>query len=250
MGERILLSLCRDPGAPDYPGGTIKTNVDNSLDFLSLTVPGFRGRFVGKKVLDFGCGWGNQAVAMAKNGASEVVGIDIQWHDRARRLADEHGCSGRVRFVDCLPPEEIGTFDMVLSCSAMEHFADPAAIMAQMKAAARPGGLVIVSFAEPWFGPRGSHFDGFSRLPWVNLLFPESVVMRARSRFRADGARHYEEVPGGLNRMSLAKFERIIGNSGMTVEYYRAFMTKGLPAGRIPVLRELLGSAAACILRA
>jgi len=180
----------------------------------------------------------------------EVVGIDIQWHDRARRLAEEHACSGRVRFVESLKPEEKGTFDMVLSCSAMEHFADPAAAVAEMKAAVRPGGVVIISFAEPWFGPRGSHFDGFSRLPWVNLLFPESVVMGARSRFRPDGARHYEEVAGGLNRMSLAKFERIIRGSGMTVEYYRAFMTKGFPVGRIPVLRELFGSAAACILRA
>ena len=250
LGERILLSLSRDPSALDYSGGTIKTTVDNSLDFLSLTVPEFRSRFVGKKVLDFGCGWGNQAVTMAKNGAAQVVGIDIQWHDRARRLADEHACSGRVRFVDYLKPEETGTFDMVLSCSAMEHFADPAAAVAQMKAAVRPGGLVIISFAEPWLGPRGSHFDGFSKLPWVNLLFPESVVMRARSKFRSDGARHYEEVAGGLNRMSLAKFERIIRNSGMTVEYYRAFMTKGLPVGRIPVLRELFASAAACILRA
>jgi SAM-dependent methyltransferase len=185
---------------------------------------------------------------MAKSGASQVVGIDIQWHDRARMLAEEHACSGRVRFVDRLQPDEMGTFDMVLSCSAMEHFADPAAVVAQMKAAVRPGGMVIISFAEPWFGPRGSHFDGFSRLPWVNLLFPESVVMRARSRFRSDGARHYEEVSGGLNRMSLEKFERIIRDSGMTVEYYRAFMTKGLPVGRIPVLRELFAAAAACIL--
>lgn len=250
LGERILLSLCRDPMAPDYAGGTVKTTIDNSLDFLCQTVPDFRSRFVGKKVLDFGCGWGNQAVAMAKNGAAEVVGIDIQWHDRARKLAEDQGCSGRVRFVDRLQPEELGTFDMVLSCSAMEHFADPAGVVAQMKAAVRPRGMVIISFAEPWFGPRGSHFDGFSRLPWVNLLFPESVVMRARSKFRSDGARHYEEVAGGLNRMSLAKFERIIRNSGMTVEYYRAFMTKGLPVSGIPVLRELFGSAAACILRA
>jgi SAM-dependent methyltransferase len=250
FAERILVSFCREPSAPDYAGGTVKATVDNSLDFLSRTVPDFHSRFVGKKVLDFGCGWGNQAVAMAKNGAAEVVGIDIQWHDRARRLADEHGCSGHVRFVDHLPPEELGTFDMVLSCSAMEHFADPAAVVAQMQAAVRPGGLVIISFAEPWFGPRGSHFDGFSRLPWVNLLFPESVVMRARSKFRSDGARRYEDVAGGLNRMSLAKFERIIRNSGMTVEYYRAFMTKGLPVGSIPLVRELFGAAAACILRA
>ncbi len=250
LGDRILLSLCRDPGAPDYAGGTVKTNVDNALDFLSRTVPDFRSRFAGKKVLDFGCGWGNQAVAMAKSGAAEVVGIDIQWHERARKLAAEHGCSDRVRFVDHLAPEEFHSFDMALSCSAMEHFADPAGVVAQMRAAVRPGGIVIISFAEPWYGPRGSHFDGFSRMPWVNLLFPEPVVMRVRSHFRSDGATRYEDVPGGLNRMSLAKFERIIRGSGMRIEYYRAFMTKGLPVAWIPGIRELFGAAAACILRA
>src|SRR5580698_1287263 len=58
LAERILVSFCRDPRAPDYAGGTVKTTVDNSLDFLSRTVPDFHSRFVGKKVLDFGCGWG------------------------------------------------------------------------------------------------------------------------------------------------------------------------------------------------
>src|ERR1700691_84317 len=63
FAERILVSFCREPSAPDYAGGTVKATVDNSLDFLSRTVPDFHSRFVGKKVLDFGCGWGNQAVA-------------------------------------------------------------------------------------------------------------------------------------------------------------------------------------------
>lgn len=249
IGERALLSFCRDPKAPDYPGGTVKTTIGNSLDFLCLTVPDFRGTFAGKKVLDFGCGWGNQSVAMFKNGAAKVVGIDIQWLDRSRKLAAEHGCADQVRFVDHLEPEELGSFDMVLSCSAMEHFDDPAGMVSKMKDAVKPGGVVIISFAEPWFGPRGSHFDGFSRLPWVNLLFPESVVMRTRAHFRSDGAKSYEQITGGLNRMSLAKFERIIRNSGMTVQYYRAFMAKGLPVQHVPVVRELFASAAACILR-
>ncbi len=251
LGERILLSLCRDPKSSDYPGGTVKTSVDNALDFLSKTVPGFLDLIQGKRVLDFGSGWGYQSLqSMALSGARTVVGIDIQWHDRARQLAADHNCSDRVRFVDHLEPDELGTFDLVISCSAMEHFADPAAMVEQMRRAAKPGGAVVISFAEPWFGPRGSHFDGFSRLPWVNLLFPERVVMLARTRFRSDGARRYSEAPGGLNRMSLAKFERIIGNSGMGLEYRRVFMAKGLPVGRIPVLRELFGSAAACVLRA
>lgn len=250
LGERILVACCRDPGAPDYPGGTIRANVENALDFLDKTVPQFRS-FISGRVLDFGCGWGNQAVAMAlAGGATEVVGLDIQWHERARQLAREYSCSERVRFVDRLEPSDLGSFDMVLSCSSMEHFSDPASAVEMMKDAVKPGGLIIISFAEPWYGPRGSHFDAYSRLPWVNIFFSEDTVMKVRSRFRSDGARKYEEVQGGLNRMSIAKFERIIRESKMEVDFFKIYIAKGLPLlDKIPIARELFASAAAVILR-
>jgi len=249
LSEKILMWFCRNPQEADYPGGTVTTNVNNALDYLIKTVPDFR-RYLHGKILDFGCGWGNQAVAMAKNGAPEVVGIDIQWHTQARQLAADNDCSDRVRFVDHLEPNELGTFDMVLSCSAMEHFSDPASIVALMKQAVKPGGVVIISFAEPWYGPRGSHFDAFSHLPWVNLLFSEQTVLRVRSHFKSDGAKRYEDIQGGLNRMSLAKFERIIRESGLKLEFYQVYITKGLPfLQHIPILREVFAAAAACILR-
>ncbi len=228
----------------------MRANVANALDFLDKTVPNFRGLISGR-VLDFGCGWGHQAVAMATiGGATEVVGLDIQWHERARQLAEEHGCSDRVKFVQQLTASDAGSFDMVLSCSSMEHFSDPAAMVELMKDAVKPGGVVIISFAEPWYGPRGSHFDAYSRLPWVNILFSESTVMKVRSRFRSDGARKYEEVQGGLNRMSIAKFERIIRGSKMQIDLFKVYIAKGLPLlDKIPVARELFASAATVILR-
>ena len=132
----------------------------------------------------------------------------------------------------------------------MEHFTDPAGMVELMRQAAKPDGVVVISFAEPWFGPRGSHFDAFSRLPWVNLLFSEQTVMRVRSHFRSDGAVRYEDIQGGLNRMSIAKFERIIRNSGMKCEFFRVYITKRIPPlHHIPVAREVFAAAAACILR-
>jgi hypothetical protein len=83
----------------------------------------------------------------------------------------------------------------------------------------------------------------------VNLLFSEQTVMRVRSHFRFDGAQRYCEVRGGLNQMSLARFERIVRDSGMEIEFLKSYMTKGLPVSRIPVVRELCASAAACVLR-
>jgi 2-polyprenyl-3-methyl-5-hydroxy-6-metoxy-1,4-benzoquinol methylase len=249
LSEKILMRLCHDPKASDYRGGTVTTRLDTALDFLKKTVPNFR-EYLRGKVLDFGCGWGNQAVAMAIAGAGEVVGVDVRGLDRARKLAAENNCTDRVRFVEQVPSAELETFDMVLSCSAMEHYGDPAGMVELMKQAVKPGGVIIISFAEPWYGPRGSHFDAFSRLPWVNLLFSEKTILRVRTHFRSDGAQRFEDVEGGLNRMSVAKFEHIIRNSGLKTEFFRVYVTKNIPLlGHIPFARELFASAAACVLR-
>jgi SAM-dependent methyltransferase len=250
LGTRILLSLSRRPGTSDYLEGTLGTDLCNSLSFLLKTVPDFTRLISNRIVLDYGCGLGWQALAMAKEGARQVVGIDIRLLDQARSHAEQYGYGDKVSFVDRLEPEMIGAFDVVLSCSSFEHLTDPPSVLCQMGKAARPGGIVIISFAEPWYSPHGSHMGFFTKLPWVNILFSESSVMEARSHFRSDGARYYQDVEGGLNRMTLSKFEKIIRNSGLRVEFLRYYPVKGLPVvGRIPVVRELFVAAAACILR-
>src|SRR5438552_3446710 len=121
ISERILLGLSRRPGTRDYPGGTEKTHLDNALEFLCKTVPGFLDLFQNKTVLDFGCGYGWQAIAMAKRGARQVVGVDIIHANKAAANAAAHGCSDRTRFYRTLPAELRGTFELVLSCSSFEH---------------------------------------------------------------------------------------------------------------------------------
>ena len=34
-----------------------------------------------------------------------------------------------------------------------------------MKDRVRPGGKLVISFADPWYGPYGHHMDGITRLP-------------------------------------------------------------------------------------
>jgi SAM-dependent methyltransferase len=250
IGERILLALSRKPGTRDYPGGTEKTNLANALDFLCKTVPGFLELFQDKTVLDFGCGYGLQAVAMAQRGAREVVGVDILHAKKAAANARAYGCSERTRFYRTLPRELRGSFDLVLSCSSFEHFSDPAAVLAEMREAAAPGGLVVISFAELWWSPTGSHMNFFTRIPWANVWFSERTLMAVRRRFRNDGATRFEGVAGGLNKMTLAKFERLIAAGGMEEEFRRYYATKKLPfVTKIPFLREFFVSAVAVILR-
>ena len=92
--------------------------------------------------------------------------------------------------------------------------------------------------------------DGFTRLPWVSLLFHERTVMNVRSRYRSDGARRYEDVEGGLNRMSVTRFERLMRESGLQIQSLRLFPVKGLPVvSRLPIVRELMTAAASCVLQ-
>jgi hypothetical protein len=63
--------------------------------------------------------------------------------------------------------------------------------------------------------------------------------MKARSRYRKDGAQAYEAVESGLNRMTLAKFERLIERSGLRVVDRHCRAVNGLSVlAQIPALRE------------
>ena len=250
IGERVLLTFSRKAGTKDFPGGTEKTNLENALEFPCKTVPGFVDLFQDKTVLDFGSGHGWQAIAMAQRGARQVVGVDIVHADRATNNAAAHGCSDRTRFYRSFPKALRGTFDVVLSCRSFEHFSDPAGVLQEMRDAAVPGGLVVITFAEPWWSATGSHMSFFTKVPWANLWFSESTLMAVRNRFRDDGATRFEEVAGGLNKMTLAKFERLIAACGMNEKFRRYYATKRLPfVTRLPLVREFLVSAVAAILQ-
>lgn len=250
LGERVLLALSREPGsAEDSSGGGY--DGDHALELLEREFPDLRARISGRRVLDFGAGLGFQAVGLARLGAGFVLGLDTNPAvlPRARTLAERSGCADRVRFAERLDADLRETFDVVISQNAMEHFGDPGAVLAEMARALRPGGEVLLVFGPPWYAPRGSHMFFFTPVPWVNLLFRERTVMRVRARFRDDGAAHYEEVEGGLNRMTVAKFERLVATSGLVVKDRRYACVRGLDAlGRLPVVRELFVNLITCVL--
>ena len=114
----------------------------------------------------------------------------------------------------------------------------------------KPGGPILMTFGPPWLAPFGSHMDYFTPLPWVNILFSEDAVLRVRARYRNDGATRYEDVEGGLNRMTVAKFERIVAGCGLAIEYQHYECSWGLTfLSRIPAIRELFVNHISCVLR-
>lgn len=74
-----------------------------------------------------------------------------------------------------------------------------------MSALLEPKGEVIASFGPTWYHPLGGHL--FSVFPWAHLLFSEKALLRWRSDFKTDGATHFGEVAGGLNQMTVDRFE-------------------------------------------
>lgn len=252
LGEKILLSFSRDPGACDYTEAVDQTTVATALDGLRGAFPDLDLLIVDAMVVDFGCGSGWQSVALAHSGAARVVGVDnnVRTLAVAQALAASEQLHDRVSFVQTLENELHGTFDVVVSQNAFEHFDDPEGILRTMTGVLRPGGRILITFGPPWYAPTGSHMHFFTRMPWVNLLFPESTVMRVRARYRSDGATRYEEVESGLNRMTVSRFERIVRGCGLIAERREYSCVKNIRALQyLPWLRELFINNVACVLR-
>lgn len=168
-------------------------------------------------VMDFGCGYGRTALEIAKLGSWQVIGLDIRdsvLHE-ARKLAQNERLSN-LRFVNALTDEVkelYGKVDIIVSIDAFEHYSDPAKILDEMDKYLAKEGRVYISFGPPWWHPYGAHLQFMTRLPWPHIMFTERVLMAARSFYKTDGAVKFEQVEGGLNRMSVRKFERLIQNS-------------------------------------
>lgn len=169
----------------------------------------------GKSVIDYGCGTGEHAVEICRRSPlARVIGIDIREEQLrvARRRASEAGVAARCSFFSYSPRIRA---DIILSIDSFEHFTEPAKVLQDMSDLLWSEGRVWISFGPPWLHPKGSHFPG---PVWSNLLFTEQALMQWRARFKRDGAKKFEEIEGGLNRMTIRRFEQVVPLSGFEFE--------------------------------
>jgi SAM-dependent methyltransferase len=250
FAERLLLFFSKEPGTDDYEEGKDKWNLDTALSLLCRVYQNFMSSIVGKQILDFGCGMGYQTVALARNGARYVLGIDTNAKrlNEARDLAGRLGLQQQVEFAARLEDRFRGRFDMVISQNSFEHFSNPIMALKEMKSALNPGGQILITFGPPWYSPYGSHMHFFTKVPYVNIIFREKTVMNVRAHFRTDGATKYEEVESGLNKMTVAKFEQVVANAGLSIQYRKYECAKRLDfLAWLPFLREIFINHISCI---
>lgn len=242
IGGSLGLGILRTI-APQPPQETGDCAPDQDWKLERYFEPEFLESLHGKTIIDFGCGDGLQAVAIARRIADcRVIGLDIQPHllESARARADTCGVSGRCHFAESTRERA----DVVISIDAFEHFSDPAGILATMSDLLAPGGEVVASFGPTWLHPFGGHL--FSVFPWAHLVFTESTMIRWRARFRSDGATRFSEVEGGLNRMRISEFERLVAGSPLTIDWLHTVPIRNLNFLRWKPLREFGSSVVRC----
>ena len=161
---------------------------------------------VDKTVIDYGCGNGTEVLEIAAHDAKRAIGLDYQERLLAEAKARVNARTNVV-FTTCV--EEPA--DVILSLDAFEHFDRPNDVLREMANLLTPEGSVFISFGPTWFHPLGGHL--FSVFPWAHLLFSERALMRWRQDFKVDGATKFEECAGGLNRMSIRRFEELVAQS-------------------------------------
>ena len=204
---------------------------DNVLDEL-----------VDKTVIDFGCGEGAEAIEIAQHGASKVIGLDIQENllSVARQRANKQDIRDRCSFAVATDQKA----DVITAIDSFEHFEDPSSILKIMARLVKPTGYVLASFGPTWYHPVGGHL--FSPFPWAHLIFTEKALIRWREDFKNDGAKTFQEVAGGLNKMTISRFERIVEESQFRFEQFQAVPIRGLRAFSNNCTREFSTAIVRC----
>jgi SAM-dependent methyltransferase len=230
--------------APRVPS-TMSGEAYQGKSKLRILLPGIEAQIKDKVVLDFGCGPGLEVKEMALLGAKRVFGLDIseKWLQLGREQAEKAGVGAKCEFVTSV----VNPVEVIVSLDSFEHFAEPGAVLQTMYSLLKPDGCVFITFGPTWYHPLGGHL--FSVFPWAHILLKEEALMRWRAQFKTDGARKFGEVEGGLNQMTIRRFEDILRTSPFVVEELEFVPIRRLKPLHNRATREFLTAIVRCKLR-
>jgi SAM-dependent methyltransferase len=227
-----------------------------------------------KRVLDIGCGMGGRTTWLARNGAREVVGIDInekEIRDAERLRREFHPDVQNVSFHVSKENEvqpSLGSFDYVLLIDSLEHVVSPFKAIQLAAKYVRPQGKIYFTTIG-WFHHAGSH----TGVPFANLFFSDetilNVIRRTVSRpdyqpmiwdseppiARWEGIYNLRDRPGEyLNKVTIREMKKLVKHApfrnGRVIPI--GFKNRKLrwlnPLRHIPLLNEVFHSAVVGVL--
>ena len=222
--------------------------------------------FKDKTIVDIGCGAGGKSLYYASRGAKEVIGVEIleKYRTEAESLAAELMLSDKFRFVcadaTALPFAE-GSIDTIIMNDAMEHVANPEAVLDECLRVLKAGGRLFVNF-PPINHPFGAHLSDLIYIPWVHLFFSEATLVEGykelakevpdgedRIAFRISEREDGSEYFSYINHMSIKRFNRILKDKGITPAYLRHISLRSFlkPLAKIPLLKEMFVKMVVCV---
>jgi hypothetical protein len=86
----------------------------------------------------------------------------------------------------------------------------------------------------------------FSVFPWAHLIFSERSLLRWRARFRDDGATCFADVEGGLNQMTIRRFEQLVAASPLRIAWLDTVPIRGISLLKSRPLREFGSACVRC----
>jgi 2-polyprenyl-3-methyl-5-hydroxy-6-metoxy-1,4-benzoquinol methylase len=143
------------------------------LAFLLDRVP------VGARVLDVGCGEGRFTSALARAGR-ETVGVDVAEEPLRRAREREPDLDVRLLPAEGRWPLEDVSFDAVFAGEVIEHVADTAGWLSEVRRVLRSGGALVLS--TPAHGPLTRVALGLSGRAFAAHFDPRSDHLRFYTR--------------------------------------------------------------------
>jgi SAM-dependent methyltransferase len=178
----------------------------------------FAGRYAGLDVLDAACGIGYGSAIIARAGAKSVTGIDVA--AEAISYAQEHYAGPSVGFIQTSAEKlrDLGkTFDLVVSFETIEHLADPAAFLREVRGVLRPGGRFICSTPNRDFAGRDEkyanpyHLSEMSFDEFRSMFGEHFCVEEQYHQSHSEAYRRHVQMVGDLGRFAKAvRFSKLL----------------------------------------